>query len=327
MLHGRVSVEWDDSHDTWLFPSELQTLSEHDSLKSFIRSIQELIRIGAYPSAERRLLAEIETPRIPLTRDALHSRAYVLLILGIVLRKSQQHQRAREALGQSLGLLRRVGDTNGTARCLLAIGDVHRSMATVSRKVNGAYVEHARLRYLESAKTISHIDDTTSTSSRLLVAQANWAMAKLDLVSHTIAGDTLWHLTDAWRISRETGSLWAQEECAQIIGRYYLHIGWLRGATQWTKCALSCSLRTGSIDRLIESTLLLGVIYMARVSRFFGRLRQPEREHRPSRDPHARALRWQHLSHLRMELDGLRQSNTTFPTDTMSTSGPRHHGH
>jgi len=247
-------------YDRWTVPNDW-VIANGVSLKELVFDIQNLIRMGQYEL----VFSEIELLLSTCTVTNKHNPewAYLRLLLGITKRKCGQLKIARQYISLALKDFKTVNDTENSIRCLIAMGDTWRAQALMSNDSRATKNHWLRAsKFYDEAKITSedYLERTTSIQNTVVIllrAQILWAQARVDLTLGKVLHLVEASLLEAWNLSLEADSIWAQEEAAQLLGRYYEKVVDIKNARKWYNISLKKAKESSNVDRLIETYLYL----------------------------------------------------------------------
>jgi len=239
-------------------------LAISEDFADILREGQELLRHGRH----REAIQSLHEHRLGCSLDDCKTRiqqcGLVSLLLGIAYRKYGRFGRAEEYVGHSIAHFSETGDLSNHSRGILALGDVYRARALRAQpeqKVDALW-SVALKQYEHSRRVFSALDSQSrlKPTNQVLLAQILWAHARVWTQQHTETNRAYRYLMEAWRISKENQAEWAQEECAQLIGRLMIKRGELGRASWWIHKSYRLARRSGNVDRMVENLLYLGRI-------------------------------------------------------------------
>ena len=249
--------------DQWQVSDGIK-VSNNVYLFEYLNEILYLIQTGHYSKAQENLLSNYPKCESILSKN--EKCAILSLLLAIVNRKLGDFKEALKYAEHAETHLQISDDNLNYCRCKIAIGDIWRSKdkrtTILSNKKAGLL--KANLYYNEAEHIINEFHEIQSKNptSRLLQAQVIWAQAKIQQEKEEYSNNILKKLYTAWEISENTESKWAQEECAQIIGRYFEFVGDYTEAVHWYQKAYLTSQETHNLDRYIENSISLAKLHL-----------------------------------------------------------------
>lgn len=256
-----LSEKFEDFFDQWKIPD--QNVRGHQiSLRSLIFILQDQFRLGNHEFVLK-ILSIMEASCSP-TNVVDSECGFIRLWRGTVYRKIGKFDYARIDLSQASDYFIFIEDYENYARCLLCLGDVLRAKAiTRVSLMSGLYLLQALSFYLKGKQILETKIPQAEKQDRtylLLSAQFQWAIARAFIVLRIANHKVLKGLRIAWDLSCQTHSTWAQEECAQLLARYYEIKNNFREALKWYEISYANASSSRNVDRLIETMISLAKI-------------------------------------------------------------------
>jgi tetratricopeptide (TPR) repeat protein len=260
-----TELESKNVYDIWQVPIG-KLVPSGTRLPSFVIFIHHLLREARYKEAIK--ILETEKKGIARDQNVSYTSGFIKLLLGIATRKSGECELARRNLVDAVKIFSSLCDFQNSARALIALGDVWRTQYIISEMETKTekliYWKKAFASYQYAAKILNNTSSDNGTSDKYLTSlhiQVLWAFSKLYLLRDENLNMVEEYLKSSWNLSSRIESIWAKEEAAQLLGRYYIKVGDLEKAISWFLVSIDEARISQNKDRLAESCLHLAKIY------------------------------------------------------------------
>ncbi len=242
-------------YDIWTVPQGL-LMNGGLHLHIFVKTAQDLIRLGHYSEAYRYISPYNNS--CMRGGDASTQCAFSSLLLGILHRKMSQFCEGIKEIIHSKHHFLSLADNENQVRCTLAMGDIWRSYGRYkSSSDSDLYYYHALRKYNQAESALKRLKTVNNYTLILLKIQILWNKARVYHYLGESPNYVYACLSQAWNYSKDIGSLWAQEECAQQLGRHFEKIEKYDLAMNWYEIALEKASVTNNADRLIETYVFI----------------------------------------------------------------------